>query len=87
MNLPKNVIRRYGQFKAWIQFITFYEIAVGMQSTLRHLLHYNPITIQYPHEKRLFPENYRGMLAYCDTTTVRKNVSAAIFAKPLALVE
>lgn len=63
MKLPKNVIRRYGQFKAWLQFITFYEIAVGMRSTLRHLLHYKPITIQYPHEKRLLPENYRVMLA------------------------
>ncbi len=63
MNIFKNLIRPYRKFKAWIQLITFYEIAVGMQSTLRHLLHYNPITIQYPHEKRLLPENYRGMLA------------------------
>ena len=63
MKLPQNVIQRYEQFKAWMQLITFYEIAVGMQSTLWHLLHYKPITIQYPHEKRLLPENYRGMLA------------------------
>ncbi len=43
--------------------MTFYELAMGMKVTLRHLLHYRPITLQYPHEKRLLPENYRGMLA------------------------
>ncbi len=63
MQLSKNVLRCYSQLMEWIKFITFYEIAEGMQSTLRHLLHYKPITIQYPHEKRLLPENYRGMLA------------------------
>jgi len=50
-------------FKAWIKTITFYEIAVGMKVTLSHLLHYRPVTLQYPHEKRTLPDNYRGMLA------------------------
>jgi formate hydrogenlyase subunit 6/NADH:ubiquinone oxidoreductase subunit I len=63
VTLPKNVILRDGQFEAWIQLFIFDEIAVGVQSILRHLLHFKPITIQYPHEKRLLPENYRGMLA------------------------
>ncbi len=47
----------------WLKTITFYEIAVGMKATLMHLLRYRPITIQYPHEKRALPDNYRGMLA------------------------
>ena len=63
MKLPKSLIWHFGKFKAWIKLITFYEIAMGMKATLRHLLRYRPITLQYPHEKRLLPENYRGMLA------------------------
>ena len=35
---------------------------VGLKTTLMHLIRYRPITIQYPHEKRILPENYRGML-------------------------
>jgi NADH-quinone oxidoreductase subunit I len=31
--------------KAWIKLITFYEIAVGMKTTLGHLIHYKPITL------------------------------------------
>ena len=50
-------------FKAWIKTITFYEILVGMKATMSHMLHYRPITLQYPHEKRTLPDNYRGMLA------------------------
>ena len=63
MRLPKVPIWHYGKFKAWIKQITFYDLAMGMNTTLSHLLHYRPITLQYPHEKRLLPENYRGMLA------------------------
>lgn len=47
----------------WLKTITLYEIAVGMNATLTHLIHYRPVTIQYPHEKRSLPDNYRGMLA------------------------
>ena len=47
----------------WFKTITFYEILVGMKATLSHLIHYKPVTLQYPHEKRTLPENYRGMLA------------------------
>ena len=50
-------------FKAWIKTITFYEIFVGMKVTMSHMLHYRPVTLQYPHEKRTLPDNYRGMLA------------------------
>ncbi|MDR4489205.1 MAG: NADH-quinone oxidoreductase subunit NuoI [Nitrospirales bacterium] len=49
--------------KQWIKLIIFYDLALGMMATLRHLWHYQPITIQYPHEKPRLPENYRGMLA------------------------
>ncbi len=63
MVLPKSIVRHYESLKAWIKLMTFYELAMGMKVTLRHLLHYKPITLQYPHEKRLLPENYRGMLA------------------------
>ena len=38
--------------KEWLKTITFYEILIGMKATLKHLLHYRPITLQYPHEKR-----------------------------------
>jgi NADH-quinone oxidoreductase subunit I len=55
--------KRYERFIEWIKLITFYDIAVGMAATLKHLLRYRPITLQYPHEKRLLPDNYRGMLA------------------------
>ena len=51
------------KFKEWLKSIMFYEIFVGMKTTLSHLLHYKPITIQYPHEKRTLSDNYRGMLA------------------------
>jgi len=40
------------KFKEWLKRITFYEILIGMKATLKHLLHYRPITLQYPHEKR-----------------------------------
>ena len=39
--------------KTWIKTITFYELLVGMKATMSHLLHYKPITMQYPHEKRI----------------------------------
>lgn len=63
MKLRESWAKRYRGFTAWIKLITFYELAVGMQSTLSHLIHYKPITLQYPHEKRVLPDNYRGMLA------------------------
>ena len=50
-------------FKEWIKTLTFYEILLGMKATMSHLLHYKPITLQYPHEKKPLPSNYRGMLA------------------------
>ena len=50
-------------FKAWLKTITFYEILVGMNATMSHMLHYRPVTLQYPHEKRILSDNYRGMLA------------------------
>jgi NADH-quinone oxidoreductase subunit I len=50
------------KFIVWLKTITFYEILVGMKATMSHLLHYKPITVQYPHEKRILPDNYRGML-------------------------
>ena len=55
--------RRPSRFVKWLKTVTFYDIAVGMKATLMHLLLYRPITIQYPHEKRALPDNYRGMLA------------------------
>ncbi len=51
------------KFIEWLKTITFYEIIIGMMATMRHLIHYRPITLQYPHEKRILPDNYRGMLA------------------------
>jgi len=47
----------------WLKTSTFYEIAVGMKATLMHLVHYKPVTLQYPHEKPTLSDNYRGMLA------------------------
>ena len=63
LRLNERLARQYRGFKAWIKLITFYELAVGMKSTMSHLIHYKPITLQYPHEKRVLPDNYRGMLA------------------------
>lgn len=62
MSLRERLTRRYRGFTAWIKLITFYKIAVGMKSTMSHLTHYKPIALQYPHEKRILPDNYRGML-------------------------
>ena len=55
--------KRKPSFSDWLKTLTFYELLVGMKATLTHLLNYKPITLQYPHEKRLLPDNYRGMLA------------------------
>lgn len=63
MRLNERWSRRYSRFTAWIKLITFYELAVGMKLTMSHLIHYKPVTLQYPHEKRILPDNYRGMLA------------------------
>lgn len=63
MRLHERLAGQYRGFTAWIKLITFYELAVGMMSTMSHLIHYKPITLQYPHEKRVLPDNYRGMLA------------------------
>jgi NADH-quinone oxidoreductase subunit I len=54
---------RKSKFNAWLKRITFYEILIGMKTTLTHLLHYHPVTQQYPYDKPVLPENYRGMLA------------------------
>jgi NADH-quinone oxidoreductase subunit I len=48
--------------KNWLKTVTFYELAVGMKATLTHLVHYQPVTLQYPHDKPTLPDNYRGML-------------------------
>jgi len=63
MKLRERLAKQYRGLTAWIKLITFYELAVGMKSTMSHLIHYKPITLQYPHEKRILPDNYRGMLA------------------------
>jgi NADH-quinone oxidoreductase subunit I len=55
--------RRPTRFIEWLKTIMLYDIAVGMKTTFMHLIHYRPITIQYPHEKHALPDNYRGMLA------------------------
>lgn len=51
--------RRIAKFKAWAKHITFYEILIGMKTTSNHLLYYQPVTFQYPHEKRVLPDNYQ----------------------------
>ena len=63
MRLSERLSKRYNGFTAWIKLITLYEIVVGMKLTLSHLIHYKSVTLQYPHEKRILPDNYRGMLA------------------------
>lgn len=42
MSLRERLTRRYRGFTAWIKLITFYKIAVGMKSTMSHLIHYKP---------------------------------------------
>ena len=36
---------------------------MGMKATLTHLLNYKTHHAAIPHEKRLLPDNYRGMLS------------------------
>ena len=50
------------KLKKRIQSLIFFEILMGMKETLKHLLKYRPITLEYPHVKKQLPENYRGML-------------------------
>ena len=48
--------------KKFLQDILFWEILKGMAATFKHL--FTPsITLQYPHEKRVLPVGYRGMLS------------------------
>ena len=70
MRLNERLARQYRAFKAWIKLITFYELAVGMKSTMSHLIHYKPITLQYPHEKRVCPITIAvlALLRYDDGT-------------------
>lgn len=56
-------LSRIDRLIEWLKTITFYEIVRGMKATLMHLIYYRPITLQYPHEKRMLPDNDRGMLA------------------------
>ena len=48
------------KLKKRIQSLIFFEILMGMKETLKHLLKYRPITLEYPHVKKQLPENYRG---------------------------
>ena len=48
--------------KKFLQDILFWEILQGMLATLRHLF-LPSVTLQYPHEKRVLPTGYRGMLS------------------------
>lgn len=54
---------RWDRLRAWARRLLLYEIVMSMATTLRHLLFYKPFTVQYPHEKPLLPESFRGMLA------------------------
>lgn len=63
MNAAVTTDTKRKPFSEWLKTLTFYELLVGMKATLTHLLKYKPITLQYPHEKRLLPDNYRGMLS------------------------
>ena len=48
------------KLKEWVKTLIFYEIVLGMKATLSHLLHYKPITLQYPHEKKPLPSILHG---------------------------
>ncbi len=37
------------------------EIFKGLKTTLMHLLHFRPITVQYPEEVKQLPPRYRGL--------------------------
>jgi len=46
-----------------IRSILFSEIVKGLALTLKHIF-VRPITESYPHQKRLLPEGYRGVIAH-----------------------
>ncbi len=59
-----------GTLKRFLKNIFFLEILTGMASTFKHLF-VRPITLQYPHEKQILPNGYRGfigLLRYDDGT-------------------
>lgn len=51
------------RLKRFLQQILFLEILVGLAATFKHLFT-RPITLKYPHEKRVLPGGYRGMIAF-----------------------
>lgn len=56
-------------FKAWIKTITLYDLLVGMKTTMSHMLHYKPITLQYPHENGYYRTTIAGCWPCCGTRT------------------
>jgi NADH-quinone oxidoreductase subunit I len=50
------------RLKKFLHQVLFLEILAGMAATFKHLF-VRPITIQYPHEKRVLPNGYRGFIA------------------------
>jgi len=50
------------RIKKFLHQVLFLEILAGMAATFKHLF-VRPITIQYPHEKRVLPNGYRGFIA------------------------
>ncbi|HEY5649229.1 MAG TPA: NADH-quinone oxidoreductase subunit NuoI [Nitrospiria bacterium] len=49
------------KLRRFIHQVFFVEILIGLVSTFRHLF-VKPITYQYPHEKKMLPDGYRGMI-------------------------
>jgi NADH-quinone oxidoreductase subunit I len=47
----------------WIRTIFFSEILKGLSLTLKHIF-VRSITESYPHQKRILPEGYRGVIAH-----------------------
>lgn len=50
------------RLKRFLQQVLFLEILIGMAATLKHLF-VRSVTIQYPREKRVLPNGYRGFIA------------------------
>jgi NADH-quinone oxidoreductase subunit I len=50
------------RLKRLIEQVLFLDILGGMAATLKHLF-VRSVTIQYPHEKRVLPNGFRGFIA------------------------
>ena len=75
-----------GFFGRLIQRFYLYEIARGMWLTFRNMLLTRKVTIQYPEERRIYSDRYRGM-HYLKATNGVENCTACMLCPTVCPAE